>query len=191
MDINAALVTLDTILGDSADTTFTPAEKTRALTKAFNDPYVVNPVWDTSLTYTQGTYQYSLPAALSTLQDIYISPSGSTQPFPSPIDNNMWELVNGKIQFRQRADYTIPNGYTLYLKGRYSVKSTDTITDPDMQEYVLALAGYNTLTMLGHKKANLFVKNDTTMGELIGLRRELLAEVKEYRARLPKEYESA
>jgi hypothetical protein len=191
MDINAALVTLDTILDDNGDVTFTSVEKTRALTKAFNDPFVVNPFWDSSLTYTQGTYQYALPLTLSTLQDIYISPSGSTQPFPSPIDSDMWELVNGNIQFRQRADYLIPNTYVLYLKGYYKLKSTDTITDPNMQEYVLALAGFNTLTMLGHKKANLFVKNDTTMPELIGLRRELLAEVKEYRARLPKAYESA
>lgn len=191
MDINAALTTLNIILGDTGDTTFTSTEKNRALTKAFNDPYVIKDVWDTSLTYTQGTYQYPLPATLSTLQDIYVAPSGSTQPYPSPIDSNMWELVAGNIQFRQRTDYTIPNGYVLYLKGHYQIKSTDTITDPNMQEYVLSLAGYNTLTMLGHKKANLFVKNDTTMGELIGLRRELLAEVKEFRARLPKQYESA
>jgi hypothetical protein len=191
MDITSALSTLDTVLGDSGDTTFTSTEKTRALTKAWNDPYVVTNVWDTSLTYTQGTYQYTLPAALNTLQDIYISPQGSTQPFPSPINSDMWELVNGKIQFRQRADYLIPNGYTLYLKGHYKLLTTDSIADTNLQEYVLALAGFNTLTMLGHKKANLFVKNDTTMSELIGLRRELLAEVKEYRTRLPKEYESA
>jgi hypothetical protein len=191
MDTTAALVTLDTILGDSGDITFSPAEKNRALTKAWNDSYVVTDGWDTSLTYTQGIYQYPLPASMTSLMDIYISPSGATQPFPEPIDGDMWELVSGKIQFNQRADNTIPNGYTLYLKGRYKLQTTDTIDDPTMQEYVLALAGFNTLTMLGYKKANLFVKNDTTMAELIGLRRELLAEVNEYRLRLPKQYESA
>jgi len=191
MDFSTALTNLDTTLGDSGDITFTSGEKTRALTKAWNDPYVWKTGWDTSLSYAQGTYQYTLPAALSTLQDIYISPTGSTQPFPAPIDSNMWEVISGEIQFQQRADYTIPDGYTLYLKGRLKLATTDSISDAQLQEYVLALAGYNTLTMLGHKKANLFVKNDTTMAELIGLRRELLMEVKEMRARLPKQFESA
>ena len=190
MDFSTGLSTLDTILGDSGDITFTSAEKTRALTKAWNDPYVHSDGWDTSLTYAQGTYQYTKPTAVDTIQDIYISPSGSTQPFPAPIDSDLWDLVAGKIQFQQRADYTIPDGYTLYIKGRKKLATTDSITDVQLQEYVLSLAGYNTLTMLGHKKANLFVKNDTTMAELIGLRRELLAEVKEMRARLPKQFES-
>jgi hypothetical protein len=191
MDFNTGLSTLDTILGDSNDTTFSVAEKTRALTKAWHDPYVFSQGWDTSLTYKQGTYQYAVPAALTTLSDIYISPSGSTQPFPEPVSSDLYEVVNGNIQFRQRADWTIPDGYTLYIKGRHKIDVTDTIDDVMMQEYVLALAGYNTLSLLSHKKANLFVKNDTTMGELIGLRRELITEVKELRAQLPKMYESA
>lgn len=190
MDFTTALSTLDTILGDSGNTTFTTAEKSRAMTKAWNDTYVHSDGWDTTLTYTQGTYQYAKPAAVDTIQDIYISPSGSTQPFPAPIDSDLWDLVAGNIQFQQKADYTIPNGYTLYIKGRKKLATTDSITDVQLQEYVLSLAGYNTLTLLTHKKANLFVKNDTTMAELIGLRRELLAEVKEMRARLPKQFES-
>lgn len=191
MDFSTGLTTLDTILGDSGDITFSVAEKTRALTKAWNDAYVVTVGWDTTLTYKQGTYQYAVPAALSSVMDIYISVTGSTQPFPSPISSDLWEVVDSNIQFHQRADFSIPDGYTLYIKGRYKIQTTDTIDDSLMQEYVLSLAGYNTLTMLGHKKANLFVKNDTTMAELIGLRRELGAEVAEYRTLLPKQYESA
>lgn len=193
MDINAALTELDTILGDASNTTFSVTEKTRAMTKAFNDPYVVTTVWDdSSLVYTQGVYQYALPETLTTLQDIYISPNGSTQPTPEPISSDLWELVAGNIQFNQRADYTIPSGYQLYLKGHYKLDPTsDTLDTVNIQEYVLSLAGFNTLTLLAHKKANLFIKNDTTMSELIGLRRELLADVKDARTRLQKDYESA
>lgn len=190
MDFTTALSTLDTILGDSSDTTFTSAEKTRALTKAWNDPYITTDGWDSSLSYTQGTYQYTLPATLSMVQDIYLSPTGNTQPMPEPISSDLWELVNGNIQFNQRADLTIPSTYTLYLKGRLRISTSNSITDPTMQEYVLALAGYNTLALLTHKKANLFVKNDTTMGELIALRRELFADVQTLRAQLPKAFES-
>lgn len=192
MDFDTALTELDIILGDSNNVTFSVEEKTRALKKAWNDSYVVTTAWDDdSLAYSQGTYQYELPDTITALMDIYISANGSSQPMPDPISNDLWELVAGNIQFNQRADYTIPDGSTLYLKGRYKLTTDDTLDTVNIQEYVLSLAGMNTLTLLTHKKANLFIKNDTTMSELIQLRRELMADVKEARTRLLKEYESA
>jgi hypothetical protein len=185
------LTDLNTVLGDSADVTFTSGEKTRALTRAWNDPYVVSHVWDTSLTYTQGTYQYTQPSTLTSLQDIYIAVTGASLPMPDPIDSDLWEKISGKIQFSSRTDRIIPTGYTLYLKGHYKLLTTDSLPNEAMYEYVLSLAGVNTLTLLGHKKANLFVKNDTTMGEMIGLRRELQNDVREGRQRLRRTFESA
>lgn len=191
LDFTTALTTLNTTIGDSSDTTFSSSEKQRALTKAWNDSYVTNEVWDTSLTYSTGIYQYALPATLTSLQDIYISVTGISSPFPDPIDNDLWELVNGKIQFTWRADAIIPNGYTLYLKGRYKLTTSDSISDINMQEYVLALAGVETLKMLTHKKANLFTKNDVTMGELITLKRDLQQDVITLRRMLRRSWESA
>jgi hypothetical protein len=123
LDFTTAQTTLNTIIGDSADTTFSSSEKQRALTKAWNDSYVVNEVWDTSLSYSTGVYQYTRPAGLSSIQGIYIS---------------------------------------VY-----------------------------TLKMLAHKKANLFTKNDVTMSELIGLKRDLQQDVVELRRRLRTAWESA
>jgi hypothetical protein len=190
VDFTSALSELDTILGDSSDVTFTSAEKTRALTRAWNDQYVVVPVWDDSLTYSQGTYQYSLDT-MTVLQDIYLSPTGSSQPMPEPIEGGLWSVIDGQIQFSAKADAIIPTGYTLYLKGLVKLTTADSLPTVNLQEYVLALAGVNTLTLLGYKKANLFVKNDLTMAELIGLRRELMVDVREGRLRLQKEYQSA
>lgn len=186
-----AQTTLNTILGDTSDTTFTTSEKQRALTRAWNDSYVVNVVWDTSLTYTTGTYQYTLPATLTTLKDVYLAPTGSSSPFPEPISNSLWELVNGNIQFRQQADNIIPNGYVLYLKGHYKLTTSDSITPVNMQEYVLALAGVYTIGMLMHKKANLFTKNDTSVAELIAIKRDLQTDIDRFRRSLPRDPESA
>lgn len=188
MDFATAKTELNTLLGDSSNTTFTDTEKTRALTKAWNDSFVVTTVWDSSLVYKQGVYQYQSP--LTTVKDIYLSPLGDSTPFPDPISNDLWELVAGNIQFTSRVDAIIPDGSTLYLKGNYKLATDDTLDAVNLQEYVLSLAGYNTLTMLSHKKANLFVKNDITMGELLALRQQLMVDIKEARARLPKEYES-
>lgn len=191
LDFATAETTLDTIIGDAADTTFSSSEKQRALTKAWNDSYVVDEVWDTSLTFATGTYQYTLPNALTTVQDIYISATGSSSPFPDPVDSSFWELVDGKIQFSSQAAAIIPHGYTLYLKGHKKLTTSDSIANTDMQEYVLALAGVETLKLLTHKKANLFTKNDVTMAELIGLRRELQQDVKDLRSKLRRAWESA
>lgn len=187
----AALTTLDTILGDSNDTTFTTSEKGRAMTKAWNDSYVTSEIWDTSLTYTTGTYQKTLPATLTALVDIYISPTGSSSPFPDPIDNSLWELVNGKIQFTWRANNVIPHGSILYLKGRYKLTTSDVISDTNMQEYVLAIAGVETIKLLLHKKVNLFTKNDVTVSELIGTKRELEQDIVRLRQMLRRSWESA
>lgn len=191
LSFSAAQTTLDTIIGDGASVTFSSSEKQRALTKAWNDAYVVNEVWDTSLTYSTGVYQYTRPATLSSIQDIYISLTGSSSPFPDPIDSSMWEDVNGKIQFNSLADRVIPGSYVLYLKGHYKLTTTDDVVNTNMQEYVLALAGVYTLKMLTHKKANLFTKNDVTMGELITLKRDLQQDVTDLRRQLRTSWSSA
>jgi hypothetical protein len=182
---------LNTILGDSANVTFTTAEKTRALTRAWNDSSVVSDVWDSSLTFTTGTYRYAQPSNVSAIQDIYVSATGASSPFPDPIDSGLWELVDGYIQFNSVADRAIPYGYTLYIKGHYKLTTDDDIEGVDLQEYVLALAGVETLKLLAYKKANLFTKNDVTMGELVTLRRELQQDVKELRTKLRRSWESA
>lgn len=191
MTFAQSLDTLDTILGDAGDVTFTPEEKTRAMTRAWNDSYVVQTAWDESLTFTDTDYNYTVPATLKTIKDIYLSRSNDTGNFPEPISSELWEVVDGVLQFSPPANSVIPTGYTLYLKGNYKVTVSDTIDDAGLEEYVLSLAGVNTLTLLGFKKANLFLKNDTSMGELIALKRELQQDVREGRLRLQKDYEGA
>lgn len=185
------LSTLNIALGDTSNVTFTTEEKQRALTKAWNNSYVVTVQWDSSLTFDTSTYQYTVPSGLTTIKDIYISASNSTSDFPEKISNDLWEVVENKIQFKPQANNIIPDGYTLYLKGNYKVTVDDTLDTVNLQEYVIALAGYETLTLLGYKKANLFLKNDTSMAELIALRREFKQDVIELRQKLAREFESA
>lgn len=182
---------LATTLGDAENVTFTPEEKTRALTKAWNDPYVSKTIWDTSVTFAYSTYQYAIPDTLTTVKDIYIRSSNTADTFPRKIDGSLWEVVNGNIQFGPAANAYIPSTYGLFLKGTKKLTTSDTLVSTTMDEYVIALAGYNTLILLGHKKVNLFLKNDTTMSELIALKREFERDVVNLRSRLAREYESA
>lgn len=191
MTFNETKEELDITLGDSEDVTFTPEEKTRALTKAWNDPYVVKTVWDTTTTFDSSNYQLAIPSGMDVVKGVYISNTNSTDSNPDPIDASLWSIVDGNIHFSALAGRTIPTGYGLYIKGVKKLDpASDTLDTVGLQEYVIALAGYNTLAMLGFKKANLFLKNDTTVGELITLKRDLKDDIREARAKLLREFEA-
>lgn len=193
MDYQASLDALNTTLEDTDDVTFTPERKARALQKAWNDSYVVDTVTDNSLTFATGTRNYVKPGGFSVVSEIGISPSNNlASDFVTWIDTNLWEIQGSNIVFKNNANSIIPSGYTLYIKGRKKLDwNTDTLDDTDLQEYVVALAAVNTLSALGYSKANLFLKNDTSMSEIIALRREMMQEVKELRAKLATQFESA
>lgn len=178
-------------LNDTDNFTFTDEEKTEVLDEAIHDDLVVSPVWDSSLTFQTSTYQYTVPVTMTTIQDIYIRTSNSTDTEPETISSRLWEVVDGKLQFKNNAGDVIPQGYTLYLKGNYKYTTTDTISEINVQEYVLNLAQLNCLNMLGVKKALKFLKNDTSMSEIIAVKRELERKVGQYKQRLPRSFEGA
>lgn len=191
MDFQDTLDEMNITLGDSDDVTFTPEEKIRALRKAWNDQWVTNEVWDTSLSFNSSTYQYAKPATLDTVTGIYIRPTGGTDSEPADIGSNLWNVVGSNIQFKSGANNIIPQGFGLFVKGRKNLEyATDTITNTTTQEYVIALGAYNTVSALMYKKANLFLKNDTTMAELIAMKRELATDVARLRGQLQTEFQA-
>ena len=178
---------LNTLISNTSGFTFNTDEVTQIVTSAFHDKYAVNPIiWDTSLTFSVSTYQYAIPSTLTTVSGVYITRSSTN--FPERIDDSLWSVVGSNIQFNDKAAQTIPDGYTLYLKGRYKVDTTDTITDDGLQEYILSLAGYTALRNLLYKKTMLFVKNDTSVAEIVATRRELYADMIHWRQQLTQEF---
>lgn len=191
MDFAAFLEELNIRLGDSDDFTFTPEEKTSILTEAINDENVVKTVWNTTLTFDSAAYQYALPSGLTTITDIYLNPSNSTADEPEKVASNLWSVVGSNIQFSNMANSYIPTNYTLYVKGRYKYTINDTITETNLQEYVLKAAQYRALGQLSNKKLLRFLKNDTSVAEIIGMRRELERDLAKYKQRLPRSFEAA
>lgn len=188
MDAAAFLTELNIRTGDTDNFTFTPEEKAAAITRALNDSYLVSDVWDDSLTYTTNTYQYAVPAGVDVVRDIYIRADTSSD--PQVIDSKLWKVVADNIQF-QRSTIGVPEGYTLYIKGYVKYSDADTITDYKLQEYVLAnsiLVLYSTLL---NKRNFRFLKNDTSVPEIVATKREMEQEVARYRRELPKDYQVA
>lgn len=189
MDIADLLTELNIRIGDTSDFTFTSDEKTSALESAINDKYVVTDNWDTSLTFSTGTYQYTKPAGVDIIEDIYIKADNS-QDYPEPIDSGLWEVFGDNIQFTPGAD-VVPQGYSLYLKSNEKSSTADTFTEPKVQEYLLALAQLRLYRTMLAKKTMRFLKNDTTVGEIVATKRDLESEVAYYRQSLTKGYQSA
>lgn len=190
MDYDDTYSELNIRIGDTADVTFTPEEKASALHKAWNDSFVVKTVWDSTTVWAASTWSYPVPSTMDSVKDIYRAYSSSDSPLP--ISSDLYEIVDGNIRFRQNAERIFNAGDTVYIKGNKKLDyATDSLTTTNLQEYVLASAGFNTLSLLGYKKANLFLKNDTSMSELVTLRRELDTERKELRGKLLREWEGA
>ncbi|HET7630168.1 MAG TPA: hypothetical protein VFK03_02230, partial [Candidatus Saccharimonadales bacterium] len=88
-----ALTQLKLLTSQTGNFTFTDDELTLALQEAWNDTYVVNQVWDNSLTYAIDTWQYSIPSTVTAVRGIYFQ--RTTTDDPEPLDPSMYEIVNG------------------------------------------------------------------------------------------------
>lgn len=183
--------TLNIRLGDTNNFTFTSEEKDEALTEAYNDDLVIKDVWDSSLTFSTTSYQYAKPSGVDRVVGIYIRPDNTTGTKPVEIASSLYEVIGANIQFKNGANNSIPSGYTLHIKGKTKYTTADTIAETNLQEYVLNLAQLHCLNMLGVKKALSFLKNDTSVGEIIAIKRELERKVQLYRQRLPRAFEVA
>lgn len=176
------LTELNLMLGDTNNFALSNDQKTQNITNAFNDNYAVTQVWDNSITFSINTYQYAIPSDITAISDIYLERDVSQ--FPEAISRELWEVVQGNIQFNNMAHWTIPDTYPLWLKGFYKIKTTDTVTDTALQNYILSLAGWYCLRNLTYTKLNSFLRNDTSIAELLNTRKEMYGDVLEFRRQL-------
>jgi hypothetical protein len=159
---------------DGSDITFTPGEKTEALTTAFADPFVVSIIRDTSLTTTTNTDNYTVPSTITTPVKVGLQLSS----YGKPSDVDGWAVYGTKIYF----DDLPPSGKTIVVIGTYKLTTDDSIPD-NRQEYVLILAKIELVKYLQQSLANTFLTNDMTMGDLVQLETVLSREAEAWRSK--------
>jgi hypothetical protein len=191
MTFDESLAKLNIELGDSSNFAFTPEEKTRAMTNAWNDNFVVVEEWDDSLTFVNTSSEYTLPSTVKNIHDIYIDRDSTG--FKEPIPSDLYIIVDGVIRFSKKAYYYIPTNSVLYIKGVNKVTISDTIDDNNTKliEYVLSLAQVRCLKLITNKRALSFLKNDTSMAELVAARREAEKDIVYYRQQFRRDYEGS
>jgi hypothetical protein len=192
MNFATALTELNTLLSDSDNFTFTTDQKNQFLTTAWNDSWVATPVWDNSLSYAQGTFEYVIPGTITAVGDVYFQRTSTD--YPERIDNELWSYENvagvPSIIFEMIAERVLSNNYQLYLKGRYKLTTSDDLPTVELQNYVLSHAGYLSLRNLGYQKTLRFLRNDTTLADILNLRKDFQADMLSWRQQLQQHYES-
>lgn len=193
-----ALTQLQLLTSQTAFFTFNNDELTQALTTAWQDSFVVATVFDSSLTYSVGTWQYTVPDTMRTVKEIYVilpsspqvqSPTG-TQNYPVKVSEDLYEIVDGVIQFFGQAQNYLGNSYTLYLKGNYKLTTDDELPTENLINYVLWSAADTLMSQLLLKSAFVFLRNDTTIGAIVAAQKVTQDKVLVYKQRLFREFES-
>ena len=175
--------------------TFTIDQLTQALTQAWLDKFVGNIVYDSSTVYNMGTWQYPVPSTMTTVRDIYIiKPEtnllGAGGNYPEKISQDLYEVVNGQIQFTQITQNFINDTVTLYIKGYYALTVNDPLLTDGLINYVLANAAYILTKDLIYSRIFVFLRNDTTLADIINARKDLFQDMLFYRQALLREFES-
>ena len=168
-------------------TTFNSALTTFQTVPTFKNP--LTGVSQTRLYYANNSPVPLLSAPPSGWRGcVYDRYKNDANTFPKPLDSNAFSVINGIIYISSDYQYSIPNGATLCIKGSKQLTTTDDLA-ADRVEYVLKLARYNTLSMLGGKKANKFLQNDTSMPEIMAIRQTLEKEIANMRRRFTQSVE--
>lgn len=182
-----ALVQLKLFTSQTANFTFTDDEINQALETAWNDSFVCDEVWDSSLTYQLDTWQYPIPFSLSRVLGIYIKRSSDAD--PEPIAASLYEIVAGNIQFSPNATRWLADTYTLYIKGLYKLTTDDELDTANLVNYVIRVAAFILLSQLALKAAFVFLRNDISMTDIIRAKQDIQTDMLRYRQTLRREFE--
>lgn len=150
-------------LMDTDNATFTDDEKSEALTKAIEEELVAVREEDT-LTFTNGTRSYPMDENIRAVYSVGIDASGGTNPIP--LDAEAYIFRYSSLVFSSRYIAGIPTNALLYVDQLRKLTVEDDIP-PQILPYVLNQAIYYTTEFLATRKITRFLRNDTTMAEII------------------------
>lgn len=171
---------LNTELRDSDNFTFTELEKEHAVERAIADEDVYY-IDEERITITSVTPSYSLDSDIKAVFNVGIDNGDG---FPTDLNAEAWSHAAGRGKLLiNRAYKNIPAGQTLVLEVARKLDEDDDIPAP-LSEFVLALAVVRTVDLLSNSKVNRFLKNDTTMGEIVAKRNNAERVVYDWRKKL-------
>ena len=162
---SALLGRLRTILRDPNDKTFTLVEKQEALKQSIDDdPFVFTIERDDSTVIVSGTTSYDLVSGYQELFQLMVDKFNDG--FPIPISPAGYRVINGTIWI-ERNHRNLPDGKKLIQVGKKKLTAGNPIPDY-LAGYILHTAAAYLLELLISDKTGRFLKNDTSMAEIMG-----------------------
>lgn len=172
---------LNIALRDTADRTFTQAEKEAVLTRVITtDPWVRGAVRDASTLVVANQVSYALPSGMVSVATVLYDYYGDG--YGTPLSSQNFEVIDGNLVF-SRAVKNLVEGKALILRGikRYTI--ADSI--PDLQsEYVLHVATARLFELLLSDKTNFFLINELSMGEVVAAIRFHMTEAERIKSQI-------
>lgn len=156
---------MDLELRDVSNLAFTADEKNEAYQRAIDDEAVYVVIEDEDQTFSSGTRGIELDDSYKAVLSVQVD--WANDGFPTPIKGDWWSYnENAKtLNFSRRA-MNIPDGTPLFITVAQKLTATDDVPDY-LVAYVMNLAISYCAEFLSNVKVNRFLKNDTTMGDLI------------------------
>lgn len=189
LSFSQTLTQLTTFTSQTSNFTFNSDELTQALQSAWNDTFVVNFVWDSTTSYVTGTSKYPIPATVTVVKDLYFTRTSTD--YPERISPELYEIVAGNIQFTVFAQQWLADTYTIYIKGQYKLATTDSLTNTALVNYVVNLAAEILLNNLVLKRTFVFLRNDTSLADIVRALQVVQNNVLRYKQALLREFESS
>lgn len=146
---------LQIMVRDTTDSKWTSAEKDEAIADAMYDPAIATIVEDSTLTVVSSQQDYTVPATLDVVGDVYLNDGSGVK---SRLSGDVWEQINDTLRFR-----LLPDSGTLTLVG---FKHATSISD-DRVNLVMYLAIKKLYEMLLNKLLSGFLTNDMTLAEVM------------------------
>lgn len=188
LSFSAAQTELATLTSQTANFTFNDDELTQALQTAWNDTFVCDSVLDSSLTFTDGVWEYTVPINVSVVQELMYR--RTTTDGLERLDPSLYEITNGQILFTPRAGSWLITGMVIYVKGRIKLTTDDELDTSNLVNYVLYLAAQLLLTQLLFKAAFVFLRNDVSVIDIDRSLQVIDQRVIRYKQALAREFES-
>lgn len=175
------------LTSQTAGFTFNTDEMEQALTEAWQDDFNCVVDWDSSTVYTSTVYQYAIPDGIDVVRNLYTQKTTTDK--PERLGTELYEIVNGNIQFNPTADRWLITGQIIYVKGLTKLTTDDELPTTQLINYVLYTAANNLLSRLVLKQAFVFLRNDISMADISRAIQVISSQALRYKQGLLREFE--
>jgi hypothetical protein len=171
----------DIATDDTDNFAMTAVAKDSLMKRTINGDSVIHQVVIVPITIIDDVYTYPLDDSYDYVYEMnLIFPNGPTY----PLDRNNWEFLHGNIIIKKK----MVSGTVLSVRARQKLYDYD-VFDEFLTEYIIHMFIVKMLETLASRKTGRFLRNNTTMAELMTTIGEHKTEAMRMKKKLPNRHD--